>query len=975
MAVSPVRRGVLSALVSAAPLALVPLCAHAQERAADAEKTTAEVTITGSRIARPETDFPNPVISLSSDAIQLSGKTNIAELLTKSPALVGSRVGDQTAGSVPAYGEIGLNLLDLRNLGVDRTLVLVDGRRHVSGLAGSAAVDVDAIPVDLIEAVDVLTGGASAIYGADGVSGVVNFRMKKDFEGIATRAQFGTSRHGDGDNRFASITFGHNFADGRGNFALAYEYNSDGRVSDQDRSFLRNPLSGDFYQNQDDLDDDPNVPDNIPTHNVSYADSSRVGAIDVDGDGASDFEGTGRVYDRGVILENSGGFAVGGSNTRTSGYQGDLFPEMRRNLVNAFAHFDVNDGFTVFFEGKYAETKAYSISQPTFDFSLLMTPDNPFMPDTVRDAIVPGAMALFFEDDETPDGVLLTRDHFDLGINAERNKRKTTRAVLGANGKISDRARYEVSYTWGETKTDSIEVGDRVTSRWLAAIDVVEGDNGQPACRSSLDPDADPDLAGCVPFNVFGEHPVSQAARDFILRDSLNSSTVTQKVLSGSVSGDFGSFLEMPGGPVGYAVGAEYRKESSDFRPDDILSQGLTWVGALQPTRGEFAVKEVFGEVNVPILEDRPFVKTLSVGGAVRLSDYDTIGKTTTWKVDSVYAPARAVSFRGTYAQAVRAPNIAELFAPPGSNFNFIVDPCDVVELNNGAGTREANCAAVLEGLGIDPTTFSPSSSPLSSVFTEGLTSGNPGLSEETAKTWTIGAVFKPAFLPNFTLTADWYDIRIKNAINIPEAEEVADLCVDQPTIANVYCGFITRDPDTGFITGFSTKPENVAAFTTAGLDVTTSYELATETTGTYDFRLIGGYVHRLTSIATPGAETVSDRRQQFKPRYIATFDMTWRRGPLTLNYNVDWQDKTKRFEDATVRGDPDYVASRYLFIKAKWEHSVQFDVALREDKISIYTGVNNLFDAKPEFGAGDFASYPVSAMGRFFYGGVKARF
>src|SRR5262249_38670377 len=156
--------------------------------------------------------------------IQLSGKTNVAELLTKSPALAGSQVGDQTAGSVPAFGETGLNLLNLRNLGIDRTLVLVDGRRHVSGLDGSAAVDIDAIPVDLIEAVDVLTGGASAIYGADGVSGVVNFRMKQNFEGIATRVQLGNSRHGDGGNRFASLTFGHNFADGRANFALAYEY-------------------------------------------------------------------------------------------------------------------------------------------------------------------------------------------------------------------------------------------------------------------------------------------------------------------------------------------------------------------------------------------------------------------------------------------------------------------------------------------------------------------------------------------------------------------------------------------------------------------------------------------------------------------------------------------------------------------------------------------------------------------------------
>ena len=975
MAAGPVRISAIAGVVTAAALGVVSVAASGQERAPESQKPTAEVTVTGSRIARPETDLPNPVISVSSEAIQLSGKTNVAELLTKSPALIGSTVGDQTAGSVPDYGEVGLNLLNLRNLGVDRTLVLVDGRRHVSGLAGSAAVDIDAIPTDLIEAVDVLTGGASAIYGADGVSGVVNFRMKRDFEGISARAQVGTSRHGDGNNRFASLTFGHNFAAGRGNFAFAYEFNSDGRVSDQDRSFLRDPRSGDLYLNQDDLDDDPSVPDNIPYHNVSYADSSRVGAVDIDGDGVSDFEGNGNVYDRGLILEESGGFAVGGSNTRVAGYQGDLFPKLRRNLANAFAHFDVNDGLTLFAEGKYVESRAYSISQPTFDFYMIATPDNPFMPASVRDAIVPGAAAAFLEDDTVPDSALVTRDNFDLGINAEDAKRKTLRAVVGANGHISDHARYEVSYVYGQTKSDIVEVGNRLTDRWLAAIDVVaDPDSGQPVCRSTLDPDADPDLAGCVPYNIFGEHNQSAAARAFLLTDSLNRSTVKQKVFSGSVSGDLASFLELPGGSIGYAVGAEYREESSDFRPDALVSDGATWIGALQAAAGEFSVKEAFAEVNLPILENSRFAKLFSVGGAIRLSDYDTIGKTTTWKLDTVFAPVRAVSFRGTYAQAVRAPNIGELFSPPSSSFNFIVDPCDLQELNNGAATRAANCAALLEGLGIDPTTFSPSSDPQSSVFTEGLSSGNPALSEETAKTWTVGVVLKPSFVPGLTLTADWYDIRIEDAINIPEAEDVADLCVDQLTLDNPYCPQITRDDGNGFITGFDTRPQNVAAFTTAGLDMTLLYSIPTESAGLFDARLIGGYVHRLTSVATPGAEVVSDRRQQFKPRYVATFDLTWRQGPFTVNYNIDWHDKTKRFADDVIAGDPDYVASQYLFVKEKWEHAVQFDVTVKE-KTSIYAGVHNLFDAKPEFGSGAFASYPVSALGRFYYAGLKASF
>jgi len=321
--------------------------------------------------------------------------------------LVGSTTGDLTAGSNPDFGEAGLNLLDLRHLGVDRTLVLVDGRRHVSGLAGSAAVDIDSIPTDLLESVDVLTGGASAVYGADGVSGVVNFRLKKNFEGISFRGQTGVSGEGDGNNTFVALTAGMNFADDRGNFALAYEYSADDRVDELDRDYLRPPRASYLYQNQDDLDDDPNVPDLVPYNDGRYADSSPTGAVDVDFDYASDFEGNGAVYDRGFLLENSGGYTQGGSSTPVDGYQGDLFPDLDKHLVNLVGHFDVSDSLTISGEAKYVRSHAMSVAQPSYDFYLFMTPDNPYMPQAIRDAIVPGAAAAWFEDDSVPDGVIV----------------------------------------------------------------------------------------------------------------------------------------------------------------------------------------------------------------------------------------------------------------------------------------------------------------------------------------------------------------------------------------------------------------------------------------------------------------------------------------------------------------------------------------------------------------------------------------
>ena len=960
---SSLATGVLTALSAAAQQAGTP---------AAGETGLEEVVVTGTRIARAESDFANPVVSISAESIVQSGRTNVADFLVQSPALVGSLTGDLTAGSNSEFGETGLELLNLRNLGTDRTLVLVDGRRHVAGVAGSAAVDIDAIPTDLSETVDVLTGGASAIYGADGVSGVVNFRMKHDFEGITARAQGGVSDLGDGDNLFLALTAGQNFAEGRGNVALAYEYSSDARVSDQDRRYLRNPHAANLYQNQDDLDDSPDLPDLVPYNDVRYADSARMGAVDVDFDLLSDFEGTGQPYDRGFVLEGSGGYTQGGSSTMVDGYQGDLFPDVDRHVANVISHFDVSDRLSVFAEGKYARTTASTLSQPTFDFYLFMTPDNPFMPQSIRDAIVPGAAAAYFEDPSTPDGVLVTRDNFDLGINTEENTRETLRGVLGANGRLSEHLRYEVSYVYGQTESRILTQGNRLEAQWQAAVDVVtDPDTGQPVCRSSLDPDAPPELAGCIPYNIFGDGVRNPAAIDFVTTDSTSRSKVTQHVVSGSLSGDLGAYFSLPGGPLGYAVGAEYRRESSEFDPDPAIADGLTWSGAVQPESGHFDVSEIFAEVNLPVLKEARGAHLLSFGAAVRASDYSTVGMTTSWKVDAVYAPTRAISFRGTYSQAVRAPNIAELFAPPSSAFNFIVDPCDTAELNNGSATREANCAALLTALGVDPTTFSPSSTPQSSVYTEGLAGGNRDLSEETAKTWTVGFVLQPDFLPGFRLSADWYDIEIEDAINTPEAQDLAQLCVDQPSLANPFCDGIARDPDTGYIVGFNVRPDNVASFRTAGLDLTVSYVKPTDRYGTFGVQLVGGYLDRLEFVATPGAAAISERGQPYSPEYVATFNATWNRGPVTVAYGLNWFSETDRFSREILAGDPDYAAKRYLRIEEKWDHNLNVGVDVN-DQLNLYAGVNNLFGQDPEFG---YSSYPISAMGRYYYAGARLDF
>jgi outer membrane receptor protein involved in Fe transport len=287
-------------LCTALGAALPASAVLAQDTEPAADET---IVVTGTRILKPDFDQPNPIVSVDSESIQLSGTTNLTDYLTDQPALVGSLDSTQTSGSAGFIGSTGLNLLNLRNLGTERTLVLVDGRRHVAQLPETAAVDVNTIPVDLIERIDIATGGVSAVYGADAVSGVVNFVMKKDFEGIRARGQLGFATEGEPLDYFASIAAGKNFADGRGNIAAAFEYAHDGRLRSIDRRYLRNPFRRTMQINPNDPDDDPSIPDEIPLTDIRFFDSSRDGAIDLDFDFLPDVLSDGSPFVRPQIID------------------------------------------------------------------------------------------------------------------------------------------------------------------------------------------------------------------------------------------------------------------------------------------------------------------------------------------------------------------------------------------------------------------------------------------------------------------------------------------------------------------------------------------------------------------------------------------------------------------------------------------------------------------------------------------------
>lgn len=965
------------------------------------------IVVTGSRISRPETSFPNPLEAFSSKQLKLSGKTDVVELLVRSPSLIASITNSQNAGSGSGIdggnaGNVGTAVLDLRNLGTQRTLVLIDGRRHVNAYPGQSSVDINTIPSDLIESVEVLTGGVSAIYGADGVSGVVNFKMKRKFEGLAAHFQAGISSQGDAGNRFGSITAGHNFDGGRGNLTLAYEYNKSDRLNQRQRPAFGDPAKN--YQllrnlanpTQADGSNNLSLPYNAVYTNVSWSDSAPNGAVSIDsfdanGNLVPNFDGNGRPYDRGTLLPGSGGRAINStSNTPTAGYFGDFDPDLERHNVNLLTSYEISPALKFFAEGKYVHINAFTLVQPSFDFGTFLTPDNYYLQQRF------GAAA--------PNGAYVSRDNFDFGVNTETAKRDTYRAVLGLEGSLSGsdhgNLKYEASYVYGHASSVVTSGNTRVTDRYYAALDaVIDPATGKVTCRINLPGETTIDAnnyAGiasvggnpasgtplsfkpgqCQPISILGYNVSSKAGHDFVFIDDTTRASSEQQVLSGSISGDFGFLFKLPGGPVRFALGAEYRKESTQSNPSAFAQGGFFDGGAVTPpSGGKYDVKEGYGEIQVPLLSHVPFADTLAFGGAVRFSQYSTIGSTTTWKFDGTYAPIRDITFRGTISRAVRAPNITELFSPLQGTLNFLNDPCDPSLLAEGTKYRAANCVAALTAAGLTPAqiaAFNPAGDPKQTTSQPGLQGGNPNLKAETAKTWTAGVVLRPRFLRGLAITADWYNIKLSNAINTPNADDVFKLCVDQPTLANVFCNSFTRSSKNGFINSYVVQAQNVAAFTTSGLELSASYRVPIPANyGALNLQLSGGYLNDLTFVATIGGVPEQQRNRIFRPDYSGYLGVTWDKGPLTINYSLTWQGKTERFTAIQVKARPNIADPQYLMYHERWEHDIRVNYDINK-RFTIYGGVNNFTDQQPDFAVGN--PYPVSATGRYLYVGANIK-
>lgn len=918
-----------------------------------------EVVITGTRISRNGTATPIPITMLDSETIGLNGDINVADLVNELPSL---RTTQSPANSNFSEQEAGTNFLDLRGLGINRTLVLVDGRRQVAGRPGSAALDTNTIPASLVERVEIITGGASAVYGADAVSGVVNFIMKDDFEGLQFDFQSGRSDRGDGESYQLSITGGANFEDQRGNVYFNLTQDETGKVVGIDRDYANQRIR--FASNPANTGPNDGIPDQILFSNTGFVGTPPSGQVQFpNGSGGTylgegfggpfTFDASGNLVsqDTGLLVEPY--LSVGGNNAGNLSENDLLQVPVKRRLLTSGLTYDINDYVTFFANGKYAKTEAQTAQQTSFTLPgvepIYITSDNPYVPQALVDILAT----------EGVDGFFVSRTNRDHGKRRSKSHRDTFQAMIGIKGDINNHLDYSFHYQSGRTDVTTEFINRQIPSRFQQALDVIEDPvSGEPVCRDPSN--------GCVPFNVLGPNMATPEALAWSLADFSSTGTIEQDVINLTLTGDTGAFLNLPGGPVGFASGLEYREEFAETEEGFLRNTGDIFNSpSIDDTKGEYDVFEAFAEVNLPLLADLPFVDALNLDAAVRTGDYSTIGRATAWKIGGDWAPSADIRFRFTKSLAVRAPNIGELFAPSGVDNVFLIDPCDAANLASGSPNRAANCSAD----GVPAGFISQSLNRTNTV----ITGGNPDLLEEEADTITFGVVITPEFLPDLSVTIDYWDIEIDGAINNFPAQAIVNNCYDAASLDNPFCALVSRQANSQFNQIESTLI-NIASFTASGIDFEINYNTEIGN-GFLDLSFMGTLLDDLTFYGQEGGTGDEEAGELGDPETVFNIRATY-----SLNNFIFSLEERFQSGQAFDLAEPSEVRSPNETDDV-WYTDVQFRYNFSEST-SVYLGIDNLFDQDPPRLAqipeirsftGDSISY--DQMGRYFRVGASVSF
>ena len=959
------------------------------------------IVVTGSRIARPELESATPIAVVGSQQIQAQGITNVQDLAQKLPQ-VGIPGVSRTNSNFGTTGN-GISTINLRNLGDTRTLVLVNGRRFVAGVAGTSTVDVNNIPADFIDRIEVVTGGASAVYGSDAIAGVVNFVLKDKLEGIIARAQYGVSERGDNQNYTASISGGIKFgADDRGsvigNFTYAKDlglFSHDRPISAQDCLYICGPSAYSSF---------------VPQGRFLLRPTTTTGATS-------------------AILRTATGaatnvFTFAPDNTVVNGEPVPLGYGYNRNGVRriavplerflgaASAKYELTDHVTAFLEGTYAKTKSSNqieaspfgagagISNPALPFGYSI--DNPFIPASIATAIAAA------NSDANPlnniSSISFARRQTEIFTRSNTNSRDTFRISGGFRGDISSKWDYEVSAVYGQLK-DHTETQDVDLTKYAFALDAIRDPaSGAIVCRNVA-----ARAAGCVPINLFGYNSASAAASSYVQSDVPRSDDVknTEFVATANVSG---SLIALPYGDLKVSAGGEYRREKSIDNWDPLTNAGNNSGNQTPDTIGKFNVKEVFGEVDVPLLSKLPFVESLSLQGAARYSDYSTIGHVFSWNAGGEYSPIEGLRFRGNYAIANRAPNIGELFSAPSETFPSIQDPCNGIARSaagalSGGGIYQAACLgipAVAAAVARNGTSFTYPQAVLQGV--NGFDGGNINLQEEKGKTLTFGGALSPRFLPGFSFTADYFNIKVSNAIGIVARSTSIQQCL--LTGLSQFCNNVIRDNSAGYILTVNAQDINISTFKTSGIDFNLRYGRSPGLLANDRVDLTVLYTRTLKykTQSDPSAPVDNglgniEYGEVFKNKINGSLLYSF--GPFSLNWTTTYLSKMidTPEDEFDTPGTLDFLinsagltpaqaqeAVSHNHIKARFYHDVQFRARAGDRKqLEFFVGVDNLFDRQaPKLEDGLYygvitgtttASDVYDPYGRRFYAGAQVKF
>jgi outer membrane receptor protein involved in Fe transport len=986
-------------IVSAAALAPSLVSAQSSQRSTRSGDELEEIIVTGSKLVRPDAQAPIPVTSINAADIQVSGVTMISDYLRELPVF-GINAGRTTetsgADSAKPLSTAGTERLNLRDLGVDRTLVVVDGRRHVGSTAGSTAVDVASIPTALIERVEISTGGASTAYGADAIAGVVNFILKKNFDGVQIDSKYGDSEQGGGENTYLALTVGSNFAQNRGNAVFSASYNDIGGILGSQRKYLTDRWG--FVANP--LDTGPN--DGIPAQvlrsgtrfsNLLNHQGSSFGLLD----GSQlifNNDGTTRPFNYGDPASTVVGSVVGGDGLDPV-VNANVATPMTRKSIFGSVNYALTDKVNLFVEGKSYLSDAQVISPALLDAItypengelFLIHADNPFLP--AGDALLQQQLANNF-------GLItMSRWHDDFPLREADIQRTLNRFIAGVEGETGFKDwKFEIHGQYGRTDEEYREFNNRDPRRFRLASDAVTDVTGitgvapgSPVCRATLTAfqaggTTDPDLLACRPVNLFGRGNESPESLDYFLIDLLTNKSLEQTVGSASLNG---SLFDLPAGPVSFAFGLEYRKETSESIPDANQQSGKTFTGTTPAVKGSYDVSEAYLETRLPLLKDKPFAELLAIEGGFRASDNSVTGSSNSWRGGGEWAPVRDIRFRGMYAKSVRAPNVGELFTPQAPAISVPEDPCLAENVAGGPdpARRLANCTAILAPYGLDPLTYVLNPNFVGFAF-GGVGGGNPNLEEETATSITYGVVFNPRFLPNLTLSVDYYDIVIDDVIISPTPPSLADGCVDNfDTPDNELCGLITRDNDPtslgfGAIKSVNITTRNLAKLSTSGIDFQADYNWRIGP-GALNARIIANYIdsykQKQLESAVHEDELVGGPRL---PEIRGGLQLGYNTESLSLSYQIRYIDGV-RFAAVEALNpvettDPYTVGSETI---SDINAAYRFDASGFSWQVTL--GIDNVFEEEPPPGTrtGRFTggSPYYDPIGRFYYGGVKVSF